>query len=193
MTTSPKKEFILNTAARLFHQKGYSATTMRELATAVGIEVSSLYSHINSKEELLKSICFTNAKKFSEGMTMAENHDGSPIDKLALIIKQHIDIAVEDGTSMTVFDDEWKHLSEPLLSSFLQTRKEYQSTFCKIIEEGIQNKSIHDLPPKIIMNTIISSLRWIHFNPEVSKKTSSDKLFKSVSHILMNGINASKL
>ena len=188
MAVSPKKVIILTSAARLFHQKGYSATTMRELATSVGIEVSSLYSHISSKEELLKNICFSNAKKFSEGMNSTELAELTPLEKIALLIKQQIILAIEDGTSMTVFDDEWKHLSEPILSSFLQTRKEYQTKFCKIIEEGIQRKEIQDIPPKIIMNTIISSMRWIHFSPEIAKKTSVEKLCKYITTLLLNGI-----
>ena len=53
-----KKDIILKKAAGLFHKKGYSATTMRELAQVVGIEASSLYRHINSNEELLILFCF---------------------------------------------------------------------------------------------------------------------------------------
>lgn len=183
-----KKEDILHKAALLFHQKGYSATSMRELAAAVGIEASSLYNHISSKEELLTNICFLNAKKFSEGMNSSESIDASPSSKLSMLIKQHIDIALEDKTSMTVFDDEWKHLSEPHLSSFLQTRKEYQKRFCNIIEEGIKKGEIQNLPPNLIMNTIISSLRWIHFKPESAKKVNSIKLHEQIVSLLLNGI-----
>ncbi len=188
MAPSTKKEDILHKAALLFHQKGYSATTMRELANAVGIEASSLYNHIQSKEELLTSICFLNAKKFSEGMSGAESLSESPSAKLSALIKQHIDIALEDKTSMTVFDDEWKHLSEPHLSSFLQTRKEYQKRFCSIIEEGIKQGEIQSLPSNLIMNTIISSLRWIHFKPESAKKVNTNKLHEQIVSLLMKGI-----
>jgi len=188
MATTTKKEDILHKAALLFHQKGYTATTMRELATAVGIEASSLYNHIKSKEELLTNICFINAKKFSEGMNGAVLLNDSPTAKLSLLIKQHIDIALQDKTSMTVFDDEWKHLSEPHLSSFLQTRKEYQKGFCTIIEEGIKNGEIQDLPSNLIMNTIISSLRWIHFKPDSAKKANTAKLHEQIVSLLMKGI-----
>ena len=57
-----KKEFILKKAAQMFREKGFAATSMRDLAETVGIEAASLYNHIRSKNEMLESICF---EKFS--------------------------------------------------------------------------------------------------------------------------------
>ena len=53
-----KKEFILLKAAAMFREKGFSATSMRDLAEAVGIEAASLYNHIQSKAEMLQEIIF---------------------------------------------------------------------------------------------------------------------------------------
>ena len=51
-----KKQLILEAAARLFRDKGYAATSMRDLARAVDLKASSLYNHIGSKEEILQNI-----------------------------------------------------------------------------------------------------------------------------------------
>ncbi|HCT23363.1 MAG TPA: TetR/AcrR family transcriptional regulator, partial [Chitinophagaceae bacterium] len=50
---SSRKDIIVSKAASLFREKGYKATSMRELADAVGVEAASLYNHIHSKTEIL--------------------------------------------------------------------------------------------------------------------------------------------
>lgn len=188
MPNFTKREIILQHAARLFHQKGYPATTMRELAQNVGVEVSSLYSHIKSKEELLVYLCFNNAKKFAEGMEKAEKHAGCASDKIAILISQHLDIALKDGTSATVFDNEWKHLSEPQLSSFIQIRKDYQNRFEALIKQGIEKKELAPIEPVWMINTIINSIRWVHLRPNLLKSSNSVDLREKIIHILMKGI-----
>ena len=52
MPKQSKRELIIQEAALIFKQKGYSATSMRELAEKVGMEAASLYNHIRSKDEI---------------------------------------------------------------------------------------------------------------------------------------------
>ena len=58
ITNLSRKEQVIRKAAELFKDKGYAAASMRDLAQLLGIEAASLYSHIKSKEEILRSLCF---------------------------------------------------------------------------------------------------------------------------------------
>ena len=60
-----KKDAIIKKAAALFRNKGFKATSMRELAEKIGVEAPSLYNHIGSKSELLQAICFKVAEDFT--------------------------------------------------------------------------------------------------------------------------------
>jgi len=55
---SSKREVILIRAATMFKDKGFAASSMRDLAETVGIEAASLYNHIKSKSEILQEIIF---------------------------------------------------------------------------------------------------------------------------------------
>lgn len=135
-----KKQIVFEAAAELFMEKGYLAASMREIAKKVGLEqASSLYNHLKSKEDVLVKICLENAERFISGIATIEETNSSPIEKIKALIHLHISIATKDRTSVTVFNDEWRHLSEPHLSSFLTKRKDYENRFKKIIEAGIES------------------------------------------------------
>ncbi|NND10648.1 MAG: helix-turn-helix transcriptional regulator, partial [Flavobacteriaceae bacterium] len=68
MKPETRKQEIINTSAKLFKEKGFSAVTMRDLAQAMGIKAASLYNHINSKQEILTNIIISIAEEFTKGM-----------------------------------------------------------------------------------------------------------------------------
>ena len=66
MKTNDRKSEIINVSAKLFRQKGYSAVTMRDIATVLDIKAASLYNHIKSKQE----ICSNSAADVPDGMSL---------------------------------------------------------------------------------------------------------------------------
>lgn len=183
-----KRQIIFEAAARLFRDQGYSATSMRDLAETVQLKASSLYNHIGSKEEILRDICFENAQRFQTGMEEIAQMDGSAVEKVQALLRMHIHIATEDITSVTAFNDEWRHLSEPHLSNFKAMRRDYEQRFLEIIETGIQNGAFKPIPPFLILNTIFSSVRWLYdwYKPE--RNVSPDELYAQIATLLMQGL-----
>lgn len=185
-----KKQIVFEAAAELFMEKGYLAASMRELAERVGLEqASSLYNHLKSKEEVLRKICLENADKFIAGITAIEQSVTAPIEQLKALIHLHISIATEDPTSVTVFNDEWRHLSEPYLSNFLSKRKDYENRFKTIIEAGIQNGSFKKVNANIALYTILTSIRWIHYWYKPERNVSVEKLEADVFSLLIEGLH----
>lgn len=185
-----KKQFILEVAAQLFRDKGYSATSMRDLARAVQLRASSLYNHISSKEEILKLICFDNAQRFYEGLERIEQMPVSLSAKVEALIRLHIRTAMEDVTSVTAFNDEWRHLSEPFLGQFIQMRKNYEQRFRAIVEAGIVEGTIKPMHAQVILYTIFSSVRWLYDGYKPSGDLSPEKLEDEMVALLMDGIAA---
>lgn len=186
---SDKKQQILIAASRLFRDKGYSATSMRDLARAVNLQASSLYNHIASKEEILQEICLANARRFHEGMEQAKalnNH--SPSERLEFLMRLHIRMATQDITSVTSFNDEWRHLSEPHLSQFLDMRRQYESFIRHILREGIEQGVFRNMDESLLLYTLLSSIRWLYDWFEDGKRLSAQDLESQLIPLLMGGI-----
>ena len=180
---SKRKREILNAAAVLFRYKGYAATTMRDLAEKVGLEVSSLYSHIKSKEEILTTLCFHCATLYSDGLHEIINMESDAMQKIDAIMDLHINIAIDHPSSITVFNDEWKHLPESGLTEFLQLRKQYEKGIKEILQQGIDSKELKDYPLDILMNTVLSAMRWMHYdnhNYDPIERTNVQSIVKTI-------------
>lgn len=184
-----KKQIIYEEAARLFRDKGYKAASMRDLADRVGLEqASSLYSHIRSKEEILQKICLDNAQKFLDGIELIDQTSQSTKDKISELIGLHIRIATEDLSSVTVFNDEWRHLSESTLNEFLKLRHAYENRFLKIIEDGIENGEIKNINSKVVLYSILSSVKWIHYWYRPGRGLEPEEIKENIAILLIDGI-----
>ena len=184
-----KKELVFEAAGKLFMEKGYLAASMRELAERVGLEqASSLYNHLKSKEEVLRKICFDNAHKYINGISEIEKQTSTSAEKVKKLIALHIQVAIDDSTSVTVFNDEWRHLSEPYLSDFLALRKDYENRFKKIIEDGIAASEFKKTHSIVALYTILTSVRWIHYWYNEERDLTLEELEKDITNLLLTGL-----
>lgn len=187
-STTNRKSEIQTAAAKLFGEKGFSACSVRDIAHAVGLGAASLYNHMDSKDELLTAICFRCAQKFHDGMTEINASTAPPDQKIRELIKLQIHIALHDNSSVTVFNDEWKHLQEPFLSTFLEMRRNYEDSYLRIIRQGMDEKIFKHRDAYIVYQTILSSLKWLHMPGAKKIKLTEQQLTAQLTSLLIKGI-----
>lgn len=183
-----RKEQIEKTATALFKSKGYSATSMRDLANALGIEAASIYSHIRSKEEILQRVCFKMADEFFDALDAAESMEGAATVRLQRAIAAHVQVLTQNTEASAVFLYEWRHLSEPLHSNFLALRDKYEAHFREIIRLGIQRGEFSVPDEKFAVLTILSALNWIHTWYKPEGKMTPSEIAENLSEMLLNGL-----
>ena len=188
MRQETRKDEIINTAAKLFKEKGYSAVTMRDLATAMGIKAASLYNHINSKQEILKAIIISIAEEFTNGMNTIIQSEASNISKLKQIVTLHVTITANNTNGMASLNNDWMHL-EDQLDYYLQLRNEYEANFLTIIENGILTSEIRQSNPEVIMFSMLSTLRSLYLWIPKKEDLNANDLANSLSEVLIDGIN----
>lgn len=184
-----RKDVIIAKAAKLFREKGFSATSMRDLAEHVGVEAASLYNHISSKAEILQEICFKTANNFTQ---LIEEVDATPgknaIEKIQAILRFHIRQMVDNYEEVYVTDREWKHLTDPYLSNMQSQRRAYRQRIASIIEDGIRNGEIKEIDAPTVVLIMLHAVSGIESWHRSKKKIPAELLEDNMVIILVDGL-----
>ncbi|RYY17730.1 MAG: TetR family transcriptional regulator [Cytophagaceae bacterium] len=108
-----KRQLILDEAARLFKERSFDSSSMRDLGARVGLDAASMYNHLRSKDEILDSICFRVSDAYLAQLTEVEQMAGTYLAKITELLRQHVRLVATDGAAVSVANNEWKALSEP--------------------------------------------------------------------------------
>lgn len=185
---STRKEVIITEAAKLFREKGFSATSMRDLAEHVGVEAASLYNHISSKAEILQEICFKVANQFMTHIEEVDNSPQSAIAKVEAILRFHIRQMVEHYEEVYVSDREWKHLTEPYMQNMQSQRRAYRQRIASIIEEGIRKGEIKAIDAPTAVLIMLHAVSGIESWHRSTKKIEGHVLEDNMVMILVEGL-----
>ncbi len=165
---SERKRQILDTAERLFSERGYHATSMRDLARALDLQGGSLYSHIEGKEELLWRILERASADFLGAIQPIVTRNGDPVERLRDAIHAHVRVIASNLDAATVYFHEWVFLTEPQQRSlFLAWRNRYEQYLRQLVAEAISSGAFHEVEPKWATLLILSATNWIYhwYNP----------------------------
>lgn len=155
---------VLRAAAYLFHLKGYSRTTVREIAQVVGIQSGSLFHHFRSKEDILCAV-MTEAIIYNlEQMQHAVDQVESTYEQLqGLVIAELQSINGDTGAAMAVLVHEWTLLPKQRQLELLEMRQKYESIWFEVLQRAYMEGLIqHDpvLWRRLIGGSISWSITW---------------------------------
>lgn len=186
--TGPR-EAILDAAMHLFGKQGYSGTSMRDIAGAVGVLPGSLYTHIASKEALLADIVEDGINRFLAAVRPHAHSDAAPVDRLRAMVIAHVSVVADNPERSLVVFHQWRFLGGQNIQAAIGKRREYEQAFIGVIEGGIQSGDFRgDLNLRIAVLTILGALNWTpewlspqgRLSPEVVGEMIADTLLMGV-------------
>lgn len=183
-----KKNVIIRKASALFRKKGFSATSMRDIAEAIGVEAPSLYNHIESKNEILIEICFGIARLFTDFLKEVERNSGSNLSKIESIIRFHISMMIGEFENVYISNHEWKHLPEPYLGEFKNQRRNYRLRIAAILQKGIDKREIRRVNANVSVHTILSAINGIEYWQKSGRKVEAKLIEENIIQILIEGL-----
>ena len=188
------RQEILRTAARLFQQRGYDATSMNDVAAALKLSKGGLYHHFQSKDEILFEIMdhamqITQERVIKPVLTIAH-----PVDRLRALIRLHIEVVLSPrDREITVMLHE-NHPLPPALRKRINNRKKDYVHFVENLMAEVQNsqatKPKPAVSPRAAAFALLGMINWIYqwYKPE--GELQSHNLIPQFTELVFGGILA---
>jgi AcrR family transcriptional regulator len=142
--SASRERDIVATAARLFKEKGYRATTLEDIAAAVGMLKGSLYYYIRSKEELLYLVVRDPIREVYSELEAIVDADLPFTEKIAQAIANHMTVFHLHYPHIAVYLHDYRHLMDKLEQNVIETPKQYQRLWDTLLRQGIAAGEIRD-------------------------------------------------
>lgn len=176
---TPRQRQIEDAASALFRDRGYAATSVRDIARAVDIQGASVYAHVASKEDVLWSIVRRAAGRFRDALGAVMDEPGlTATERLRRMVGAHVAVLTGDLGNASVFLHEWRFLGEARRAEVLGRRDAYERGFAAVIAAGQSTGELHApdaaLAARMILSTLNGMALWYRPDGALSAGEISD-------------------
>jgi AcrR family transcriptional regulator len=185
-----RREEIIAASIRLFSERGYRATSTKDIGEEIGLLAGSLYYHIRSKEDLLYDIMLELHTSALEETRAIEAEGGDPIERLRRLVGLHV--VAYDEPRIRLFEAEAHHLGADRRKAILLLRRRYTTYVISLIEQA-QRSGLCDpqLSATAIATAILGLLnsmpRWFHPDGQAS----IDEMADTIDRLVLGGLHVS--
>lgn len=165
---SDRREQVLAAAAGCFMRRGYEATSMDDVAEAVGATKGRVYHHFRSKPELFFEVYRRAMAILMDSAVSAEVGGGTAAERLARVSRGHVlsmmetqtfQRALTQGADLYRFGAAGEHRA--VLEELMDLRRSYEDVIRRLFSEGRADGSLACLDPSLAMRTLLGALNWV--------------------------------
>jgi TetR/AcrR family transcriptional regulator, cholesterol catabolism regulator len=183
---SSRRGELTRAAARLFAEKGYHGTSVGDLAEALGLQKGSLYTHIDSKADLLWEVAREGAEAFHAALDEIPE-DGPVLDRIQAAMQAHLRVVAEQLDIATVFIREWRYLEGERRELFLAERRRYEERVRALFREGRELGRLRaDLDDATAALLALSAANWAY--TWLRPGSNTDELADRFTALLLDGM-----
>jgi TetR/AcrR family transcriptional regulator, cholesterol catabolism regulator len=188
MRQSGRRARILKAAAKLFADKGYDRTGVRDVAERVGLLSGSLYAHFESKEEMLFELISRAFDDAIRALTPVVESDLTPPDKVRQAFRVYLGM-VSRNYHLSKILFQWRSLRPPRRERIRAKRVAYGEMWQRIIDDGIMNGDFSGEDPLFARILILSAANWTHTWFRPSGAMSPDEVADRFTDMVLRGLS----
>ena len=157
-----KRERILEEAVKLFYERGFSGTTLDDIAGKLGVTKPFIYTHFRSKVELLEAICRPTIEMSLAAIADAAEQRGSASERLFNGVVNFTKVVLQRQANIAVYFREEKSLSEAGLGDINAMRKAFDRVLSDLLDEGVNAGEFHIADIRVAALAIGGMVSWAY-------------------------------
>lgn len=163
-----RREAILRVAAPLFVRQGFAATSLDDVAAALGLTRPAIYHYFPDKNEILLEIVERGFANLSRAAREIARGDGRAIDKLERIFRLHLERVAADPQAIFLVSAEAAQLSPAARAVLRRRRQRYEAVLRSLLEEAQRDGDVvPEGDPRLLIKAMVSMANWVYawFDP----------------------------
>jgi len=183
--TAYKRERILEEAVKLFYERGFSGTTLDDIAGKLGVTKPFIYTHFRSKVELLEAICRPTIEMSLEAIARAAEQPGTPSARLYDGIVNFTKVVLQRQANIAVYFREEKHLSADGLAEINTLRKRFDRVLSELLEEGAGAGEFKFVDVRVAALAIGGMVSWAYTWYQPDGRLPIDEVGQKMAHFAL--------
>ena len=154
-----QRDSILRSAARLFRERGFADTGMRDIAAAADLSAANLYHYFDSKNDLLFYCQDRALDRMLAAIALARQGSRSAAERLHVVLSAHLQTLldeIEGATAHLQIDS----LPPSLRDVIVKKRDRYERALRRIIADGIRRGELVDMDPAVVARAMLGAMNW---------------------------------
>jgi AcrR family transcriptional regulator len=182
-----KRELILETASKLFSEKGFQKTTIDDIGASLGVTKPFIYTYFESKYSILEQLFdAVYGDLHSDVMKVLNSKEGTPKERLRRFVLVYVQKNIQRQKFTAIMLEEEKNLSPKKISDIRRKQRDFDAKLSRLIEEGVASGVFRVADPKVASLAISGMVRWTHrwYSPE--GRLSASELSEMLSDLALN-------
>jgi AcrR family transcriptional regulator len=155
------REDIIRAAAQMFRQKGYQASSMQDIADAVGLQKASLYHHVTSKQDILLEILDQALDIMIADMQAVLDAGGPPEEQLREAMRAYVTRVTQEASLAAVLQLEHRNLEPRKRAAHVVRRDRYDQLWRSLIHRGVERGVFRDVDERMVAFALLGVQNWI--------------------------------
>ncbi|WP_333905600.1 TetR/AcrR family transcriptional regulator [Delftia acidovorans] len=182
-----KRQAVLQAAAQLFNERGFSATSLDDIAARLGVSKPTLYYYVKNKDEILLQCVNQGLAMTLEGIEASRRAGGQAVDQLRACMQVYARIVTMDfGMCLIRVGDE--QVPPDSRRELRRQKAAIDQAFRRLVAAGVQEGSLAPCDPKMTAFVIAGALSWIGRWYQPGGQYSAEEVAQQCIDTLMGGV-----